>query len=472
MLILFKDNGKIGDIKRVGVRCMKKIINMFKNVQFLSAMGAFTIGIGIIYACISVDGNEKKETMATEATSTISEESTVIETTSLTETSTIEIVSETQTETTTVEQVTTLETTTVAVATQKKTTNQKTTKKQQATKATENPTKFINADISAFINKSSNTVRGRFKTPAGFTRLEYEEGSFAEYVRNQPLEPHGTKLYEFDGKLAENQTWFAAIIKTDFHKRGWLQCADCVIKLVSDYLYKNNRKSEIVFNLANGDRMAYSKWRGSYQDYLTEVYYLANTASLMDQKESKRLSLDQIHPGAYFIMAKDSAHEYGHAVYVIDVAKNYQTGEIAFLLAQGSTPSQSMNIFLNPLHINDPWYYSSEIGSTFAIPFWNFDTRNLYYYEAIGIQKPIVKVEPTTTAVEITEENTTTVKTEPDTTTTVEVTPTVTTTETTTSATISSQESTSGNDEETTSVGENQGSDETTETTEPTDLGE
>ena len=64
--------------------------------------------------------------------------------------------------------------------------------------------------------------------------------------------------------------------------------------------------------------------------------------------------------GTYILMAEQSyrdkrnrtkKHEYGHAVYVIDVAKNPKTGEIAFLLAQGSTPSQSMNVFLNPLHL-------------------------------------------------------------------------------------------------------------------------
>ena len=355
---------------------------MLKNAQIWSAIGAFAIGIGVIFVCISIKEKDNTGYVESESMSSLIDESTNIESDSETESTTEEVVTEI------VEQDTSIQETTEAKTQEKKTTKANTSRKP-TTKPTQNPTEFIKADISAYINKSGNTIRTRFKTPKGFYRLEYEKGSYAEYVRNQPLEPHGTKLYEYDGKLAENQTWFAAIIKTDFHEKGWLQCADCVIKLVSDYLYKNGRKNEIVFDLASGERMAYSKWTGSYSKYMTEVYYAANTLSLMNQKESKKMSLDKIFPGAYLIMAKDKKHEYGHAVYVIDVAKNPKTGEIAFLLAQGSTPSQSMNVFLNPLHPNDPWYYSSEIGSTFAIPFWEFKTSNLYYYEPIGIQKPI-----------------------------------------------------------------------------------
>ena len=439
---------------------MKKIINMLKNAQIWSAVGAFVIGIGVIFVCISIKEKDNTGYVESESMNSLIDESTNIESDSETESTTDELVTEI------VEQDTSIQETT-EVETQEKKTTKKSTTKKQTTKPTQNPTEFINADISAYINKSGNTIRTRFKTPKGFYRLEYENGSYAEYVRNQPLEPYGTKLYEYDGKLAENQTWFAAIIKTDFHEKGWLQCADCVIKLVSDYLYKNGRKNEIVFDLASGERMAYSKWTGSYKNYMSEVYYAANTLSLMNQKESKKMSLDKIFPGAYLIMAKDKKHEYGHAVYVIDVAKNPKTGELAFLLAQGSTPSQAMNVFLNPLHPNDPWYYSSEIGSTFAIPFWEFKTSNLYYYEPIGIQKTI-GMEETVPATEVVSEN----KTDKETTTNKSTSESKTEPTTTVEETTTTVEETTAKVEETTTTGESTETTESTEGEESTDSGE
>ena len=63
------------------------------------------------------------------------------------------------------------------------------------------------------------------------------------------------------------------------------------------------------------------------------------------------------------------------------------------------------------MHPDDPWYYSNEIGSSFAIPFWTFSTSNLYYYKHIGMQKGTVveeTVAPTTTVVPTTETQTTT----------------------------------------------------------------
>ena len=221
-------------------------------------------------------------------------------------------------------------------------------------------------------------------------------------------------MYEYDGKLAEHQDWSASVIKTQFHSKGWLQCADCVMKLLGDYLYNKGKADELVFDFASGRRLSFANYSGSYEKYMSDVYMNANTSSLKAQKESIKLSLKDIFPGAYFIMDKDRVHEYGHAIFVIDVARN-DKGEVAFLLAQGSTPSQDMYIFQNPLHPDDPWYYSSEIGSTFEIPGWTFKTSNLYYYQPIGIQKgkvieePTVPVQTSSESKENVEEETTTV---------------------------------------------------------------
>ncbi len=378
-------------------------------IKAITVAIAVVMGIVVVFICqmyrnesVMVNTGNTTEVCASETTT----EYTIADTTTV-HTTTMHTTTE---EMITTEEQTTAVTTTVEIET---TTKKKT---QQATKATttENPTKYANADISAWINKTGTTVGTRFKTPAGFQRMIYDEDSYAYYVQNLPLKAYGTQMYEYDGDLVENQSWCASVIVTEFHKRGWLQCADCVMKLVGDYLYEHERYSDIVFDNATGNRLKYTSWVGGdyskskYEKYMTEVYYSANTSSFKAQNESVRLGLKNIFPGAYFIMDKDSKHTYGHAVFVIDVAKNPKTGEVAFLLAQGSTPSQDMHVFLNPLHPNDPWYYSSEIGATFAIPFWIFDTKNLFYYNPIGIQYGEMETVPEP------EQTATTDKKEPD----------------------------------------------------------
>lgn len=398
---------------------MKRIFNTNKII--LVALLSLIV-ISVFSGCSKakkVEAREKEQTCTegmsfeeVETTTTISES----------DESTTEPISDNEvvTSTTMETQVTTTAPTTTATTTVKKTTAKKISvnKKQQATtkKVVEDPTKYANADISAWINETGGTVVTRFKVPKGYTRVQYEAGSYAEYVRNLPLKAYGTKMYEYNGKLVENQSWCASVIKTEFHSRGWLQCADCVMQLVGDYLYGKGRYNDIVFQLSGGSKLKFGTWAGGdysrskYLSFMSSVYCSANTYSLMSQSESVKMNIKDIFPGAYFIMKKDSKHLYGHAVYVIDVAKNAK-GDVAFLLAQGSTPSQDMHIFLNPLHPDDPWYYSNEIGSSFAIPFWTFSTSNLYYYKHIGMQKGTVveeTVAPTTTVVPTTETQTTT----------------------------------------------------------------
>ena len=366
-----------------------------------------------------VEARENEQT-CTEGMS--SEEVETTTTISESDESTTEPISDNEvvTSTTMETQVMTTVPTTTATTTVKRTTAKKVSinKNQQSTtkRADEYPTKYANADISAWINETGGTVTTRFKVPKGYTRVQYENGSYAEYVRNLPLKAYGTKMYEYNGKLVENQSWCASVIKTEFHSRGWLQCADCVMQLVGDYLYGKGRYNDIVFQLVGGSKLKFGTWadgdysRNKYLSFMSSVYCSANTYSLMNQSESVKMNIKDIFPGAYFIMKKDSKHLYGHAIFVVDVAKNAK-GDVAFLLAQGSTPSQDMHIFLNPLHPDDPWYYSSEIGSSFAIPFWAFSTSNLYYYKHIGMQKGTVveeTVAPTTTVVSTTEAQTTT----------------------------------------------------------------
>ena len=299
-------------------------------------------------------------------------------------------------------------------------TTEKKTAKPTDDETTENPTAYIDADISSWINPSGNTIKTRFQTPSGYTRIDYPEGSYSSYIQNLPLKSHKALLMCYDeaGKniiVKENQSWVAAIIDKEIAgSRSWLQCADFVMRNIADYLYLNERYEDIVFRLNSGFEVPFFKYikgyrlsvKGNnvslvyniandasasqkvYNNYMVyAVYQYANTASLKAQ--SARLSIDNIFPGSYFIMdySESEGRPLGHAIMVADVAID-SNGKKAYLLAQGGTPSEEMHIFLNPLHPDNPWYYEDEtyIGkinnksyTLFDIPFRAFKQSNLYY---------------------------------------------------------------------------------------------
>ena len=67
----------------------------------------------------------------------------------------------------------------------------------------------------------------------------------------------------------------------------------------------------------------------------------------------------------------------GHAVIVVDMAKNKATGKKIFLLAQSYMPAQDIHILKNPNHdALDPWYELDFEGPLYT-PEWTFGKDNL-----------------------------------------------------------------------------------------------
>ena len=102
------------------------------------------------------------------------------------------------------------------------------------------------------------------------------------------------------------------------------------------------------------------------------IFSYANTASL--KNELKRVdNKKDIQIGDVFIQ---KGRPYGHAVTVMDIAKN-ETGEIIFLLSQSYMPAQDIHILKNPSDQSiSPWYKLAETGE-FITPEWVFEFEDL-----------------------------------------------------------------------------------------------
>lgn len=244
------------------------------------------------------------------------------------------------------------------------------------------------------INENGKIISERIDVPEGYERIAAEEGSFGDYLRNLPLKPHGSPVLYFNGDIKTAEV-HAAVLDIDVGDRDLQQCADAAMRLRAEYLYSKGEFERIQFNFTNGFKVEYSKWMQGYRvavngnktswvkkssqtseyqsfrKYLDVVFAYAGTASLA--KELNAIAIDDMQIGDVFIKGGSP----GHCVIVVDMAKNKETGEKLFLLAQSYMPAQDIHILKNPHNDDgDPWY-SLKAGEELDTPEWDFSAGQL-----------------------------------------------------------------------------------------------
>lgn len=234
------------------------------------------------------------------------------------------------------------------------------------------------------------------ETPSGYQRVQLVAGSFGGYLRNLPLKANAT-VYLYNGEKKRNQNAQFAVIDTDVGKKNLQQCADAVIRLRAEYLFKHKKFPDIKFHFTSGDLAMYTQWRNGYRarvrgnkvswvkskgyddsyknfrKYLETVFMYAGSYSLA--KELKKVkNIQNIQVGDVFIQGGFP----GHAVLVVDVARHSRTGELLFMLAQSYMPAQDIHILKNPNNRElNPWYSTAQVRSELETPEWTFKKNNL-----------------------------------------------------------------------------------------------
>lgn len=245
------------------------------------------------------------------------------------------------------------------------------------------------------INKSGMTLETRVNPPAGYQRVKEKKDSFGSFLRSYELRKAGAKVKLYNGKNKENQDAHVAVFKLPIEKEDLQQCADSVIRMYAEYFWKTEQYDRISFQFADGFQADYTKWRegyriqvarstswvtgGSYDDsyenfkkYLRMVF--AYSSTLSQDRESKKIKLENIKAGDIFIQGGSP----GHVAMVVDVCENGE-GKKAFLLAQGFMPAQQFQLLKNPAHEEeeDPWYYEDEIQYPLQTPEYSFKKGSL-----------------------------------------------------------------------------------------------
>ncbi|MBP5311218.1 MAG: hypothetical protein J6112_00060 [Clostridia bacterium] len=270
---------------------------------------------------------------------------------------------------------------------------------------TAEPTEEPTEEPWIYINEDCNTIETRFNPPKGYTRVEVEPGSFAEYLRTYPLKDYGALPLQFSGAINDEASALGVLAQPDPLIRNQ-QCADTVIMLYAEYLYGQGRFDEISFNFLNGFKCDFKTWAAGYRDkvsgnkvewvlstdkpgvvendysyenlynYLKEVYVYANTDSLA--LELPFVKPDDLKIGDVLIGTVKDLKEmalnisdklaesinYGHAILIADMAVN-EAGEKVYLFIEGTTPATECTVVQNPTISNVCWFYFRTADNTF-----------------------------------------------------------------------------------------------------------
>jgi hypothetical protein len=246
-----------------------------------------------------------------------------------------------------------------------------------------------------YINMDGQTVESRFIMPSGYVRTPVEPTSYAAYLRNMPLLPHGSPVKYYDGEIKQNHDIYVGVVSIDVGLEDLQQAPEVCIRLWGEYLFKQEQYSKISFSISNHKRVSYVNWveglkmtidgktywtksptdtdrYPTFRRYLEFIFTYGDVESLLD--DVQRSSLEHIQPGDMFIQVARP----GHAVIVLDVAENTTTGDRIFLLGQSYKPAQSLQILVNPDDANlSPWYSASAIDDKITTPEFIFYKRDL-----------------------------------------------------------------------------------------------
>jgi hypothetical protein len=188
--------------------------------------------------------------------------------------------------------------------------------------------------------------------PAGFYRINYNFGSFGDWLGRVGLKKNKT-VYRFDGSMKKNQAAQFAVLNIPVGNRDLQQCADAVMRLRAEYLYEKKEFEQIAFtdNANTTYRFTSPYSRQHFDNYLQQVFGMCGSASL-NRQLTRHVEINDISAGDVLIRGGFP----GHAVIVMDVAKNDE-GKNIYLLAQSYMPAQDIHILINPLNkYLSPWY--------------------------------------------------------------------------------------------------------------------
>lgn len=232
------------------------------------------------------------------------------------------------------------------------------------------------------VKTSQNTIKSRFSAPKGFHWIESAPNSYGDFIENFKLQPYGTQILKYDGNPISTQHLHDGVLDIDIGTTDLQQCADAIMRLRAEYLWKEKKEDEIQFHFTSGDLMTWTAYKngirpivngnkvnmrqqanpdGSYENfrkYLDLIFTYSGTISL--NKETHPITKNEDLKTGDILNTPGSP---GHVVFIAGVCEN-EKGDRLYLLGEGFTPAQSIHILKNPWRPSQSPWYSLEVNES------------------------------------------------------------------------------------------------------------
>lgn len=255
------------------------------------------------------------------------------------------------------------------------------------------------------INPEGNTIKSRYICLDQDWERPYTD-EYSTWLLDLPLFPDGHETRYYNGSTKYNSGKInVGVVKMDMVGKfitgkeipaDLQQCADACMRIWAEYLWKSKQYDKIHFKGGNGFVYEYTKWAAGYRvhfdknwhatwqkdaqtdygyttfrKYLSLVFNYCGTLSI--SKDMKRVEPNDVRPGDIIIYGGSP----GHAVTVMDVLRNKETGKIRVMLSQSYMPAQEIEILASPNDHNAPWYdIDIEKNHGVETPQWDFNFDN------------------------------------------------------------------------------------------------
>lgn len=229
--------------------------------------------------------------------------------------------------------------------------------------------------VSTKINNDKNTIKERFSAPENYIWIDEKPDSFGYFIEHFKLKKYGSPILKYDGTEIATQNLHEAVFNIDTGTKDLQQCADAVIRLRAEYLFKTKKFGEIKFHFTSGDLMKWNDYKSgirpiingnsvtfrktetfddsyeSFRKYMDLIFNYSGTISV--NKETKPVTQNSDLKTGDILITPGSP---GHVVFIAGVSED-KNGKKLFLLGEGFTPAQSIHILKNPFNKSiSPWY--------------------------------------------------------------------------------------------------------------------
>ena len=219
--------------------------------------------------------------------------------------------------------------------------------------------------VSSLANAQRITIADNVNIPKGWERVI--QNDFHAWIIQQPLSDDYVKTY--DGKNVYGlNTIYKVKFDYDIGNEDLHHCADAAIYFNALHKFDNEQYHRITYHFTNGQEFGYLQYLAGYrpkvkQDgsvviiythnqrkpsyknfrmYLDIIWRYAGTWSV-DEYDTYQLKTGWAMPGDIFVKGGFP----GHAITVIDVIENIDTGQRKYMFSESYMPAQDQYIVVN-----------------------------------------------------------------------------------------------------------------------------